>query len=103
MRVERHAVAQAAQAPAGGGDLGFQQLAHARAYGQIATTDDAFRHAAGAVAAGRTHRGDASDELDLTQGGHLARAVLAVHRAAFQEHRRNDVMAAADIGKQLGQ
>ena len=63
----------------------------------------ALRDAAGTVAARRAHRGDAGDELDLAQRGHLARAVLAVHRAAFQEDRRDDVVPAADVGEQFRQ
>ena len=101
--VPGHAVAQAAQTPAGGGDLGFQQLAHARADGQVAAADDALGDAAGSVVARSTHRRDAVDELDLAQRGHLARAVLAVHRAAFKEDGRDDVVPAADIGQQFGQ
>ena len=101
--VPRHAVAQAAQAPTGSGDLGLQQFAHARADGEVAAADDGLGDAAGAVIARGAHRGDAVDELDLAQGGHLARAVLAVHRAAFEEHGRDDVVTAADIGQQFGQ
>ena len=101
--VPRHAVADAAQPAAAGGDLGFQHLAHAGADGQVGAADDRLGDAARAVIAGRAHRGDAVDELDLAQRRHLARAVLAIHRAAFEEHGRDDVVAAADVGQQFGQ
>ena len=96
-------MAQAAQATSGGGDLGFQQFADARADGEVAATDDALGDAAWTVAARGAHRGDAGDELDFAQCGHLARAVLAIHRAAFQEDGRDDVVPAADVGQQFRQ
>ena len=36
-------------------------------------------------------------------GAISARAVLAVHRAAFEKDRRDDVVAAADVGEQFRQ
>ena len=87
VRVPRHAVAQAAEASAGRGDLGFEQLAHARADGEVAAADDALGDAAGAVAARRAHRRDAVDELDLAQRRHLAWAALRY----IARHSRNTV------------
>ncbi len=101
--IPRHTVAEAAQTPAGGGDLCFEQFAHARTDAEVAAADDALGDAARSVTARRTHRRDAVDELDLAQRRHLAWAALAVHRAAFEEDGRDDVVSAADIGQQLGQ
>ena len=101
--IPRHAVAQPAQAPAGRGDLCFQQFAHPRTDAEVAAADDALGHAAWSVTTRRTHRCDAVDELDLAQRRHLGWAALAVHRAAFEEDGRDDVVSAADIGEELGQ
>ena len=80
-----------------------QQFAHARTDAEVAAADDALGHAARSVSARRAHRRDAVDELDLAQRRHLGRAALAVHRAAFEEDGRHDVVSAADIGQELGQ
>ncbi len=98
-----HAVTDTAQAPAGGSDLGLQQLAHARTDTEVAAANDALRDATGSEIARGTHRRDAVDELDLAQGRHLRRAALAVHRAAFEEDGRYDVVPTADIGQQFGE
>ena len=42
-------------------------------------------------------------ELDLADRLHLVRSAGAEHRLAFEEHRRDDVVAAAEVGQQLGQ
>ena len=83
--------------------LGLQHLAHARAEHQVGVADDRLGDAAWAVIAGRAHRRDAVDEFDLAHRRHLARAVLAIHRLAFEEHRGDDVVAAADVVQQFGQ
>jgi hypothetical protein len=103
VRVPGDAVAQAAQTASGGGDLGFQQFAYAGADCEVAAADDALGDAAWTVAARGAHCGDASDELDFSQCGHLAWAVLAIHRAAFQEDSRDDVVPAADVGQEFRQ
>src|SRR6478752_4545539 len=54
-----HAMADAAKAPAGGGDLGFQKFAHARADREVAAADDALGNATSSVIARCTHRRDA--------------------------------------------
>ena len=81
----------------------LQHVAHARAERQVGVADDRLGDAARAVIARRAHGGDAVDELDLAHRRHLGRAVLAVHRLAFEEHGGDDVVAAADVGQQLGQ
>ena len=101
--VPGHAVADAAKAPAADREFGFQHIAHARADGQVGVADDRLGDAAGAIIARRAHRRDAVDELDLAHRRHLRGAVLAVHRAAFEEDGGDDVVPAADIGQQLGQ
>src|SRR6266446_755797 len=65
--------------------------------------DDGLGNAAGAITPRGTHRGDAVDEFDLANWRHLRRAVLAVHRAALEEDRGDDVMSPTDVGQQLGQ
>ncbi len=94
-------VAKAAKAPSGGGYFGFQQRPHTRADAQVSTANDTLGDAAGPVVAGGTHRRNAIHELDLTQGRHLRRATLAIHRAAFKENGRDDVVSAAEVGQQF--
>ena len=88
-------MADAAEASAANPDLGLENLAHPRAEGQVGMADDGFGDAARAVAARGAHRGDAVDELDLADRRHLGRAVLLVHRAAFEKDGRDDVVTAA--------
>ena len=73
--VPRHAVADAAEAPAADRDLGLQHVAHARAEREVGVADDRLGDAARAVTARRAHRGDAVDELDLAHRRHLGGAV----------------------------
>jgi hypothetical protein len=47
------------------------------------------------------HRGDAGDEFGLADGPHLGRAAGAVHRVAFEKHRRDDVVAAVQVSEQF--
>ncbi len=101
--VPRHPVADAAEAPAGDGDLCLQHVAHARAEREIGMANDRLGDAAAAVIARSAHGGDAVDELDLADRRHLGGAMLAVHRLTFEEHRGDDVVAAADIGEQFRQ
>src|SRR6516162_1821371 len=55
------------------------------------------------IAARGAHRRDAVDELDLADRRHLGRAVLLVHRAAFEKDGRDDVVTAAYVGEQFWQ
>ncbi len=96
-------MADAAEPPAPDPDFSLQHLAHPRAEGQVGMADDRLGDAARAVPARGAHRRDAVDELDLAHGHRLHRAVLAVHRAAFEKDRGNDVVAATDIVEQLAQ
>ena len=96
-------MADAAETPAANPELGLQHLAHARPEGQVGMADDRLGDAAGAIPARGTHRGDAVDELDLAHRRHLGGAVLAVHRAAFEEDSGDDLVPTADVGQQLGE
>src|SRR5690349_10730069 len=75
----------------------------ARADPKIDVADDAGAALGGAVLAAGAHRRDAGDELGLAQRAQLGLALGAVHLAAFEEHGGADVVAAADVGEQLGQ
>ena len=97
------ALADATEAAVAGGDLGFQHVTHAGAEAKISVSDDGFGDAAGTVVAGCTHGGDAVDELHFADRRHLGGAGLAVHRLAFDEDRGDDLVAAADVGEQVGQ
>ena len=97
------AVTDAAEPAATGLDLGIQHVAHPGTQRQVGVADDGLGDAAGAVVAGCAHGGDAVDEFDLAHRRHLLGAVLAVHRLTFHEHGGDDVMAAADVGQQVGQ
>ena len=54
-----------------------------------------------AVSAAVAHRCDAGDELGLSDWPHFLGTTRAVHGMALQEHRGNDVVAAAEIGEQI--
>ena len=41
--------------------------------------------------------------LDLSDRSHLARAGLAIHGTTFEEHGRDNVVAATEVGQQVGQ
>jgi hypothetical protein len=99
--VPRHAVADSAEASARDPDLGLQHLAHPGAESQVGMTDDRLGDATRAVTARSAHRRDAVDEFDLADRRHLRRAVLAVHRTAFQKDSGDDVVAPADISQQF--
>ena len=58
-------------------------------------------HLRRAVFARGAHCRDAVDELGLAERFQLLRAVGAVHLAGLLVHRRDDVVAAGEIGEQL--
>ena len=94
-------IADAAEAPAAGGDLGFQHGGHAIAQGEVGKAHDAAADARRPVAAAVAHGGDAGHELDLAHRLHLLGPARAVHRAAFLEHRGHDVVPGVQVGQQL--
>ncbi len=95
------AVADALEAAAGDRDVLLENALGAAADPQIDIADDAGDAPRLPVFAAGAHRRDAVDELGLTQGFQLLRAVGTVHLAAFLEAGRGDVVAAADIGQQV--
>ena len=94
-------VAHAAKPAAAGADMREQHRLGPVAEGQIDIADDPGRDAGLAVIARCAHRGDAGDELGLAERAQLRRAVLAVHRMAFEKHGRDDVVAGVRVGQQL--
>jgi hypothetical protein len=70
---------------------------------EIGETDYALRHLDWAVTAACAHRGDAGDELDLTDWAHLDRPAGTIHRAAFLEDGGDYVVAAIEISEQFRQ
>jgi hypothetical protein len=58
--------------------------------------------AAKAAAAG-THRRHTNGELDLAERAHLGRAGRAIHRQSLEIDGGGDVVAAADVGRQVRQ
>ena len=101
--IARYAIADAAESAAADRQLRLQHVPHPRPQHEVGMADDRLGDAARSVSAGGAHRRDAVDEFDFAYRCHLTRAVLAVHRLAFQEHGRNDVVAATDILQQLRQ
>src|SRR5262249_48045722 len=94
-------IADATEAPAARRDLGFEHGGNPITQGEVGVTYDAPADARGPIAAAVAHGGDASHELDLADGLHLFGAAGAVHRAAFLEHRGDDVVAGVQVGEQL--
>ena len=93
-RVPEGAAPDAAEAAAAGGDLRVEHAGGRIADAQVDRADDAGGDARLAVAAGGAHRGDAVDELGLADAAESLGAVGLEHRAALDEHGRDDVVAA---------
>ena len=100
-RVPGRATTDAAQAPAGGSDVGMQRVFGTRTQTQIDIADDAGANARRTIGAGGAHRGDAVDELCLAQRFQRFRTVRTVHRAALDEHRAQHLVPAADVVQQF--
>ena len=94
-------MAHAAKPAAASADLRFQHRLDPVAQCQIGGAHDTSGDPRLAVASGGAHRRDAGDELSLADHMHLRWAVRAVHRMAFLEHRRDNVVAGVEIGQQL--
>src|SRR5262245_5144214 len=95
--------AHAAKAAAAGADQRLEHGLDSIAQGEIGEADDAGGDARSAVLTALAHRRDAGDELGLAHRPHLGRTRRAIHRVALEEHRRDDVVAGAEIGEQLVQ
>ena len=87
--------------PRTGRSVRVENVADGRAEVQVGVPDDGGASSCRSVAAARAHRRDAVDELRLADGLQRLRPIGAVHRAAFHEHRGDDVVAAAGVGEQL--
>ncbi len=94
-------MAHAAKAAAAGPQLRQQHRLDPVAERQIGIADDAGGDPGLAVIARRAHRRDAGDEVGLADRAHLGRAIRPVHRAAFLEHGRDNVMAGVEVGEQF--
>jgi hypothetical protein len=68
---------------------------------QVRVSDDAGCDPAGPVEPGGAHRRDAVDELRLTDHAQMLRTVRAVHGAALDEDRRDDVMARVHVEQEV--
>src|SRR5260221_4576470 len=95
------AVADAAKASAGEDDVLLQYALGAAADAEIDIADDALAGVRLAVFARFAHRRDAGDELGLAERAQFRRPLGAVHLAAFEKHRRADVVAAVQILEQI--
>ena len=102
VRIPAGGMAHPAEPPAAGADMGLQHLFRP-VVRQVYRPDDARGHPRGAVAAAVAHRGDAGDELRLPDRSHLFRPIRAIHRMAFQKHRRDGVVAGVDVRHELVQ
>ena len=96
-------MADAAEAPVAGGDLGAQHILHGGAQGQVREAHDAGAGPRLPVTPRRAHRRSAVDELDLAYRGLRRRPAGPVHRGAFHEHRRADIVPAAGVLQQFVQ
>ena len=92
-----HAAEMAAARP----QMRQQHRLHPVAEGQIGIADDTGRDAGRTVIPRGAHRGDAGDKLGLADGPEFGGAARAVHRAAFQEHGCDDVVAGVEVGEQF--
>ena len=97
-------VADAAEAPAAGRDMGFQDLVDRLAQAQVGASDDPLADTHRSIVAAVGHRRDAGDELGLADDLHRFGAAVAVEGGAFDEHRALDLVssdARSDIGQQV--
>ena len=99
-RVPTSGMANSAK-PRTGCGVGVENFADRSPEVQIRVTDDRCARPGIAVDTARTHGRDAVDELGLANRFQRPRSVGTVHGAALHEHRRADVVTAADIDQQL--
>src|SRR5262249_32665100 len=102
--VPGRAVADAAEAAAGGDDMLLEDALGAAAHrAEINVADDPGAMLGRAVFAALAHRRDAGDELGFAERARLRRAVGAVHLAAFEKHGGANVVAAGGVLDQVVQ
>ena len=94
-------MANAAEAAAAGLEVRIQDRGYAIAQAQVGPADDTGRDPGRTVIPRGAHRGDAGDKLGLADGPEFGGAARAVHRAAFQEHGCDDVVAGVEVGEQF--
>jgi hypothetical protein len=82
-------------------DVRIEHFADSRTEREIREADDASGDANRSIASARGHRRNAVDKLGLADWFHRARPVSAIHRRAFDEHRRDHVVARARIEQQF--
>ena len=70
---------------------------HFVAQHQVRMADDARAQARFAIVAAGAGGRDAVDEFDFADGLHFFRAIVAVHHAGLDEHRRDDVVPAVHV------
>ena len=100
-RVPEGAAPDAAEAPAAGRDLRVEDVGGGIADAQVDGADDAGGDPGLAVGARRAHGGDAVHELGLADAAIVLGAVGLEHGPAFDEHGRDDVVPAVDVGQHL--
>src|SRR5208282_87339 len=96
-------VADAAEAPARGNDVLFENALGAAADAEIDIADDPGAGPCRAVFAALAHRRHTGDKRGLAERAQFGLPFGAVHLAAFEEHRGADVVAAAQILDQVVQ
>ena len=96
-------VADAAEAPARGNDVLFEDAFGSAADAEIDIADDPGAGSRRAVFAALAHRRDTGDKRGLAERAQFRRPFGAIHLAAFEEHRGANVVAAAQILDQVVQ
>jgi len=99
--VVRTDVPDATETPVSGCDLRLEYHCDTVAAGQIGMTDDARASPQRAVDTAGALRRDAIDEFDLSDRFEVRRRIGAVERAALDEDRADNVVAAERVGAQL--
>ena len=101
--VPQGAQANAAKPPLAGLDLRIEDIRHPIAGFQVGRADDTRRDVVVSVALRISLFGDADDKIGFADAAEVFRTVLPKLRTAFDEHGRNDVMAAGQILDELVQ
>ncbi len=94
-------MAHAAKPAAAHPDMRLEHRLDPLAQGKIGITDDAGGNSGRPVPAAGAHRGETSHKLGLADRAHLRRPTGAVHRAAFEKHRRLDPVPGIQIREQI--
>src|SRR5499427_9206690 len=95
------AVANAADAAVGDGDVSLEDALGTRTEAQIDIADDSGDATCRPVIARGTHRCNPAGELGLAKRFQFLRPIASVHRAGLLVQRRPDVMAAPNISEKV--